>query len=234
VLALCALRRERPATAGALLGVAIAFEIFPVFVLAAFGVQALAAMVGARRFGLTPEPRRVFAGALVAGGLLFVVSLAAGGGIEAWSAWLALRPVRLGTPLADAMGLAAVVSPGWIFAALLLGYLASLARASARAPAWEVGVLGLGLVMLAGVVPAYASAGLLAFGLLWPRGPAIGVALCLLSVAGWWLAGSGPPAAGAFAGISLASALFVAGATAFWPAPRASVGAGAGGLSARP
>lgn len=222
VLALCALRREHPAAAGALLGVAIAFEVFPIFVLAAFTVQALAGMGGTRRLAVTPEQRRLFAGAFVAGGLLFAVSLAAGGGLEAWSAWLANRQAWLATPLADAMGLAAVVSRGWVLAALLLGYLAPLARVSARAHAWEVGVLGLGLVLMAGAVPAYASAGLLAFGLLWPRGPAIGIALCLLSVSGWWIAGSGPPSAAGFAGISLASAFFVAVATAFWPAPRTS------------
>ena len=72
-----------------------------------------------------------------------------------------------------------------------------------------VGVLGVGLVTMAAELTCYYSAGLLAFGLLWPRRPSIGIALCALSAAGWWIAGSGREWDEVFTGISLASVAFV-------------------------
>jgi hypothetical protein len=101
----------------------------------------------------------------------------------------------------------------WIFVALLAGYLALLARAAAREPDWVVGVLGMGLVFMAAELTCYYSAGLLAFGLLWPRRPSIAIALCVLSAAGWWIAGSGRGWDEVFTGISLASVLFIVWAT---------------------
>jgi hypothetical protein len=82
------------------------------------------------------------------------------------------------------------------------------------------GVLGLGLVLMAAELTCYYSAGLLAFGLLWTRRPSIGIALCGLSALGWWIAGSGRGWDEVFTGISLASALFVAWATALIPSAR--------------
>src|SRR5262245_8888399 len=101
----------------------------------------------------------------------------------------------------------------WIFLALVAGYLALFARAAARQPDWAMGVLGLGLITIAAELTCYYSAGLLAFGLFWPRRPSIGVALCALSAAGWWIAGSGRGWDEVFTAISLASVLFVAWAT---------------------
>jgi hypothetical protein len=249
LLALCALRRGRPATAGALLAFAIAMRMFPVFVAAGFGVKAGVAMLQARRLHLAPDHRRLLAGALAAGTALFALSLAAGGGARAWGDFIADSRAHLSTPLRNYVGLATVVAydPAtrsgltldrakddpysdwkqarrsaaearrWIFLALLGGYLALLARAAAREPDWAVGALGTGLVLMAAELTSYYSAGLLAFGLLWPRRPSIGVALCALSAAGWWLAGSGREWDEVFTGISLASVLFVVWATALLP-----------------
>jgi hypothetical protein len=214
VLAICALRRGWPATAGALLGAASALEGFPLLVLAAFGVQAIAASIAERRVSLAPELRRLFAGALASAGLLFAASLAVGGGLAAWGAWLSLREARLAVPPGGAIGLHVAIGSTPAFLALLASYVALLARVAARAAAWEVGVLGLGFVLIAGTVPAWASAGLLAFGLLAPGRPAIGIALCGLALAGWLLAGSGPPSPDWLRWISFACAAFVAGATA--------------------
>jgi len=245
VMALCALRRGRPATAGALLAVATLLRVFPIFVAAALGVKALVGMFQARHVRLSPDHRRLLAGALVAGGALFAFSLASGGGARAWSEFIADSQAHLATPLRNYVGLATVVSydPSassaktldqaqddpyaawkdarrraaaerrWIFLALLAGYLALLARAAAHAEDWVVGVLGLGLVTIAAELTCYYSAGLLAFGLLWPRRPSIGIALCGLSAAGWWIAGSGRGWDEAFTGISLASVLFIVWAT---------------------
>jgi len=246
VTALCALRRGRPATAGALLAVATLLRIFPIFVAAALGVKVLSEMIRTRRLQLSQDHRRLLAGALVAGGVLFAFSLLAGGGTRAWGEFIADSRAHLATPLRNYVGLATVVSydPGarsaltidhaqddpyaawkdarrsaaserrWIFLALLGGYLALLARVAAREPDWVVGVLGIGLVLMAAELTCYYSAGLLAFGLLWQRRPSIGVALCALSAAGWWLAGSGREWDEVFTAISLASVIFVAWATA--------------------
>jgi hypothetical protein len=252
VTALCALRRNRPAAAGALLALAIALRIFPIFVAAALVVKAAVGMLQQRRFRLFPDHRRLLAGALAAGAALFAISLVAGGGAGAWGEFIEDSRAHLATPLRNYMGLATVVSydPAassaqtldrsqddpyaawkearrsaagerrWIFLALLGGYLALLARAAARSEDWVAGVLGLGLVLMAAELTCYYSAGLLAFGLLWTRRPSIGIALCGLSALGWWIAGSGRGWDEVFTGISLASALFVAWATALIPSAR--------------
>ncbi len=246
VLALCALRRGQPATAGALLALAAGLRIFPVFVAAALGVKALVAMFQTRRVALAPDHRRILAGALAAGGALFAISLLAGDGARAWTAFLEDSRAHLATPLRNYVGLATVVSytpgaaaaqmqtrasddpydawkqarrgaaaeRGWIFLALVGSYLLLLARAAAREPDWVVGVLGMGLITIAAELTCYYSAGLLAFGLLWPRRPSIGIALCVLSAAGWWIAGSGRGWDEIFTAISLASVLFIVWATA--------------------
>jgi len=245
VTALCALRRGQPATAGALLAVAIALRIFPIFVAAALGVKAVVAMFRTRRLQLSPDHRRMLAGALVAGGALFAFSLVLGGGARAWGECIADNRAHLATPLRNYVGLATVVSydPAtrsaliidraqddpyaawknarrsaaaerrWIFLALLGGYLALLARVAAHEEDWVVGALGIGLVTMAAELTCYYSAGLLAFGLLWPRRPSIGIALCGLSAAGWWIVGSGRGYDEIFTGISLASVLFILWAT---------------------
>ncbi len=246
VLALCALRRGRSATAGALLALATGLRVFPIFVVAALAVKALVAMLPARRVTLAPDHRRLAAGALVAAGALFALSLLAGEGARAWNAFIADSRAHLATPLRNYVGLATVVSytPNvslagsrdlspedpydawknarrsaaaerrWIFLALVAGYLVLLARAAAHQPDWVVGVLGMGFIFMAAELTCYYSAGLLAFGLLWPRRPSIGIALCVLSAAGWWIAGSGRGWDEIFTAISLASVIFVVWATA--------------------
>ncbi len=246
VIALCALRRGRPATAGALLALAIGLRIFPVFIAAAFGVKALATMFQTRRLALSPDHRRLLAGALAAGGVLFTFSLLAGGGTQAWGEFISDSRAHLATPLRNYVGLATLVAfdPAtrsartvertqddpytawklarrntaserrWIFLALLGGYLALLAHLAVREEDWVVGVLGVGLITLAVELTCYYSAGLLVFGLLWPRRPTIGVALCALSAAGWWMASATREADEIFTAISLASVLFIVGATA--------------------
>ena len=245
VTALCALRRGRPATAGALLALAIALRIFPIFVAAALGLKALIAMFRTRRLQLSPDHRRMLAGALAVGAALFAFSLVEGGGAQAWGEFIVDSRAHLATPLQNYVGLATVVAydPAtrsaltldraqddpysawknarrsaaaerrWIFLALLAGYLALLARVAAHADDWVVGVLGVGLVVMAAELTCYYSAGLLAFGLLWPRRPSIGIALCGLSAAGWWIVGSGREYDEVFTGISLASVLFILWAT---------------------
>ena len=246
LVALCALRRGRPAAAGALLGLAIMLRVFPVFVAAALALKALTGMIRSRRFRLVPEHRRLLAGALASGGALFALSLASGGGSAAWNDFVADTRAHQATPLRNYMGLPSVIAfdPAttsartfdrskddpysawkqarlataserrWLFLALLGGYLALLARVAAHAEDWVVGVLGLGLVLVASELTCYYSAGLLAFGLLWTLRPSIGAGLCGLSALGWWIANSGREWDEVFAAISLASVVFVVAATA--------------------
>jgi hypothetical protein len=251
--AVCALRRGRPATAGALLALAAGLRVFPIFVLAALALKALTAMLQARRVFLASDQRRLFAGALVAGALLFALSLSAGGGLPAWSDFAANTRKHLDTPLRNYVGLRTVVSyvpapaPGavaehasedpyeawkearraageqrrWLFVALVAGYLLLLARTAVREADWVVCILGVGLVTIAAELTCYYSAGLAFFGLLWLRRQSLGVGLCLLSAAGWWIASSGRPLDEVYTGISLASVLFVVVATALLGLTRA-------------
>jgi hypothetical protein len=200
-------------------------------------------MLQTRRLRLSTDHRRFAAGALLAGGGLLAFSLLAGAGawpsfIADSRAHLA-TPLRnyvgLATVVAYVPAAAgaqaqesasedpyqawkearsgAAAERRWIFFALVAGYLALFARAAARQPDWAVGALGLGLVLVAAELTCYYSAGLLAFGLFWPRRPGIGIALCALSAAGWWIAGSGRGWDEVFTAISLASVLFVVWAT---------------------
>ena len=102
----------------------------------------------------------------------------------------------------------------WPFFALVAGYLWLMTRVAGRESAWAVGVLGVGLITIAAELTCYYSAGLAFFGLLWLRRESIGALLCLLSGAGWWIASSGRPLDEVYTGISLASVLFIAIATA--------------------
>jgi hypothetical protein len=107
---LCALRRGHPATAGALLALATGLRIFPGIVGLAFALKALAQMTQARRLFLSREHRRLLTGALAAGAALFALSLAAGGGLRAWSQFAANSRKHLETPLRNAVGLPTLVS----------------------------------------------------------------------------------------------------------------------------
>lgn len=71
----------------------------------------------------------------------------------------------------------------WVFAVLVAGYLALLARAVAGREDWLAATLGVGLVPIAVELTGYYLAILLAFALLWPRRESIGVALCGLVLA---------------------------------------------------
>jgi hypothetical protein len=239
--ALCALRNARFASAGVLLGAAIALRIFPVFIAVARGFRAQAEVVRAGRLTLSSDHRRLLAGGAASLAALFALSLVSGGGFSAWSGFIENSRTHLSTPLRNYMGLRTVVayvpappateaaesasedpyaawkdarrsaaqSREWLFVALVAGYLLLLGHAARREPDWPIAILGIGLVLVATELTSYYSAGLLAFGLLSPRRSWIGVVLCVLAAAGWWIAGSGRPLEDIYTGISLASVLFL-------------------------
>jgi len=99
------------------------------------------------------------------------------------------------------------------FAACVGGFALLLALAVRREPDWSATVLALGLVPIALELTCYYWALLAAYALLWERHPWVGVALCGLSAAGWWIAGRWLFYDEIFPWISLASVAFVLFAT---------------------
>ena len=90
--------------------------------------------------------------------------------------------------------------------------LALTARAARNAEDWELAILGIGLVPVFVDASSYYSAVFLAYGFLAGRRPGIGVALCLLSVAGWAAAAAWLDWDEISAATSAALLVFVAGA----------------------
>jgi hypothetical protein len=110
VVGICLLRRARPAAAGGFLAYAAAVRIFPIALLAALALRAGVRRIGAWRFALDPEERRLLAGALGAALLLFAGATAVAGGVAAWPAFVANSRAHLGTPLNNYAGLRTVLS----------------------------------------------------------------------------------------------------------------------------
>jgi hypothetical protein len=101
-----------------------------------------------------------------------------------------------------------------LFAVLVLGYLVVLARAVTRQEAWVAAILGLGALTFLLEPACYYTSALLGFAFLWPRRPAIGVALCALSAAVWGVVALFSSADDLFTWASLPVLAFVLFATA--------------------
>ncbi len=110
LLALCLLRRERELAAGFLLGLAVLVRIYPVFLLAGPGLQALVAMIRERRVFLARAHRRLVLGGLLS--LVTLVPLAAltSAGLDAWQGFAENSRLHLGTQTLNRMGLQALLS----------------------------------------------------------------------------------------------------------------------------
>ncbi|MGI9590383.1 MAG: hypothetical protein ACR2P8_03365 [Myxococcota bacterium] len=102
------LRRERSAAGGFLLMTAALLRIFPGWVLAGLGLQALVRMIRARGFTLSTSHRRIAAGAALAAAVWLPLSAATSGGFGAWAAFAENSRVHLSTPLVNHMGLPVV------------------------------------------------------------------------------------------------------------------------------
>jgi hypothetical protein len=109
ILALCLLRRQRPAAAGFALASAAFLRLFPLLIFAGPGLKALAAVVRERRPVLAPAHRRLAAGALAAAALWVPLSIAAAGS-DAWWAFAVNSRLHLATPLENHMGLRTALS----------------------------------------------------------------------------------------------------------------------------
>jgi hypothetical protein len=196
VAAVCCLKKERPALAGAALAYATLLRIFPVFV---FVGPALALGWHLRRERrLEPRLARFFAAAAISGVLLFSASLVAGGGFSTYRAFaqntrkhqstamtndvglqtvVAWRPREVGRFLNDSRlvdpwdpwkraRLAAFHAARPLYLVLVLGYLALLAVAVRRVPPWVAAALSLTLIAVGVELLSYYYAFILAVALL--------------------------------------------------------------------
>lgn len=111
VIGICLLKRRRPLPAGFLLATAALLRIFPLLLLVPVAWQAGERMLRERRFVLSPEHRQLAAGSALALATLLPVSLAFGGGVEAWSGFARNITLHASTPTMNNVGLETLL--GW-------------------------------------------------------------------------------------------------------------------------
>jgi hypothetical protein len=110
ILALCLLRRGRPAGAGFALAGSALLRIFPGFIAIALGLKALAALLRVRRLSVAAGHRRLAAGTLLGLAVFLPLSLAAAGGPGAWVAFVDNSRKHLDTPAWNLVGLKTLVA----------------------------------------------------------------------------------------------------------------------------
>jgi len=107
---ICCLRRNKPATAGALLTWSAFLRIFPGAILVAIGIAAAWGMWRERRFALAPAHRRLAMGGLLAAGTIVSLSLLTFGGPGPWVGFVDNSRIHLATPLKNHVGLPTVLA----------------------------------------------------------------------------------------------------------------------------
>jgi hypothetical protein len=105
VIGLCLLKLRRPLPAGFMLTTAALLRVFPLLFLVPLAWQAVERMVRGRRFVLSPELRSVAGGSLLALATLLPLSVAFGGGVDAWKGFARNIAHHAGTPTINAVGL---------------------------------------------------------------------------------------------------------------------------------
>ena len=109
VLGICALRRERSASAGALLAIAALLRLFPALVIAGVALGTLGRFSRTRKLSLLASERRFAAGVLGAVAVAIPLSIAVNG-TSSWREFAENSRVHLSTPLANHLGLRTVLS----------------------------------------------------------------------------------------------------------------------------
>jgi len=223
VAGMALLRRGSAGAGGFLLGWAALLRVFPLIFFLPFALRALVASLRAHKLVLDPSHARIATGALLAAALALPLSVWSSGAsawpefvdnVRLHAASPSNTALGLGSLVAfspqgreSALRAAGVdVDAAWkqahrekrggrwpLFALLATAFVVLTARATRGAPDWELAILGVGLVPVFVDASSYYSAAFLAYGFLAERRPAIGAALCLLSLAGWaaaarWLA----------------------------------------------
>ena len=210
VLAVCLLKKERPAAAGFLLGWAALLRVFPGVLFA--GVFVREAVESARTKTLRPRDSslRFASGGLLALAILLPLStIVSGDGPGAWVRFIDNSRKHLASPSNNNIGLRTALSwkpaaidaarPGdetfervWdrgqrvfegrrpLFVAAIAGAAVLLALACRGKEDWECAVLAAGFVPFATTVSCYYSALFLVWAALAPKRPVTGVLLALL------------------------------------------------------
>jgi hypothetical protein len=109
LLGIALLRRERPASGGALLAIAALLRLFPALLLAGIALAGVGRWLRERRLSLSREERRAALGAAAAGLAFTGLSLAVSGPTS-WSEFATNARTHLATPLANHVGLRTVLS----------------------------------------------------------------------------------------------------------------------------
>jgi hypothetical protein len=242
VTGLCLLRRERPAAAGCALATAALLRVTPAVLVAGLALKALTTLWRTRRLApshrrfaagaLAALALLVPLSALLTGAAAwpaFVrnssLDLATpSGNFLGWKTVVAYEHATRMTAARDPAQLdpavpwqqarrAVFANRAALYWAGVAGFLVLLVAAVRRSEDATAAVLGTGLMVIAAQIPSYYYALLLVYACLWPRSPAIGVALVALSALSWALALPLAARDEIFTGVSLASVLFVVAAT---------------------
>ncbi len=168
-LGICALSAKRHGLAGALLGAATAMRIFPALFALGVVLRGVFALASSRRW--QPCYTRFLIGSVSTGAGLVLLSLAAGGGLEAWLDFHDKITFHVARPSFNSLGLsrlsahAAFLWPAQL--AAVGAYLVALTRLEDDA---QAAILGGVLVFVFGQLAGYYYAFLIFF-LLWQRRP---------------------------------------------------------------
>jgi hypothetical protein len=213
----CLLRRRKLVAAGAAITYAASLVVFPAFLALGVAVETLAAWARERRLALSPERKRLLAGAVLAVAVVLPLSVLEGGS-RAWLDFAAnlrtdiqpstnnlglpmllgyssdgrLRMLRLenrARPAADWMEARTRTLAGRTpwLLGIVGAWLALFVGVARRQPDWVAAILGLGLAALTIQLSCYYYAFLLLFALLWPRHASLGLALCAVALASHWI-----------------------------------------------
>jgi len=206
VVGLCALRKNKHATAGALLATSALLRVIPLFLILALGVKTLGEMWRARSFRRPAAHLRFAGGCLLAVAILVPLSGATSGGFDVWPRFADKIRSHAETPLLNHLGLRTLASydpanamprdlgadserwkrrrsevlrdRSWLVVSGCVLYLLLLVRAARRAPDWVVAALGVGGIAMFLEITAYYYSLLIAYALLDERDPWAGPAIC--------------------------------------------------------
>ena len=115
VLGVCLMKRNQPTASGFALTSAAMLRVFPVFVMAGLGLKAVIGVWRARSLSMPTAHRQFAKGGGLAVVLLVPLSMAVvgggvRGGIDAWSEFVTNSRKHLATPMANNVGLEAILS----------------------------------------------------------------------------------------------------------------------------
>jgi len=110
IIGICLLRREKTVWAGILITYSALLRFFPACVIIALVIKAVYKMVRERKFTLSAQHKRFFAGCLIGFIVLVTASTVIAGGVGVWSEFTTKIKTHMNTPLTNNIGLKAILS----------------------------------------------------------------------------------------------------------------------------